>query len=63
MRKVLVIENGIFKGLGFFDLNHQINNTDVLLSLITPMSNNKDNQHIIQSYVRRNKKRLKISTF
>ena len=62
-KSVVVIENGIFKGLGFFDLNHQINNTDVLLSLITPMSNNKDNQHIIQSYVRRNKKRLKISTF
>ena len=62
-KSVVVIENGIFKGLGFFDLNHQIDNTDVLLSLITPMSNNKDNQHIIQSYVRRNKKRLKISTF
>ena len=62
-KSVVVIENGIFKGLGFFDLNHQINNTEVLLSLITPMSNNKDNQHIIQSYVRRNKKRLKITKF
>ncbi len=62
-KSVVVIENGIFKGLGFFDLNHQINNPNVLLSLITPMTNNKDNQHIIQSYVRRNKKRLKITTF
>lgn len=62
-KSVVVIENGVFKGLGFFDLNHQINNSDVLLSLITPMSNNKDNRHIIQSYVRRNKKRLKIMTF
>ncbi len=62
-KSVVVIENGTFKGLGFFDLNHQINNTEVLLSLITPMSNNRDNQHIIQSYVRRNKKRIKISTF
>ena len=62
-KSVIVIENGIFKGLGFFELNHQINNLDVLLSLITPMSNNKDNQHLIQSYVRRNKKRLKIVSF
>lgn len=62
-KSVVVIENGAFKGLGFFDLNHQINNLDVLMSLITPMSNNRDNQHIIQSYVRRNKKRLKIKTF
>lgn len=62
-KSVIVIENGEFKGLGFYELNHQINNPEVLLSLITPMSNNRDNQHIIQSYVRRNKKRLKINTF
>ncbi len=58
-KSVFLIENGVFKGMGFFDLNHQINNKKVLLSLITPMTNNKDNQHIIQSYMRRNK-RLKI---
>jgi len=58
-KSVFLIENGIFKGMGFFDLNHQISNKKVLLSLITPMTNNKDNQHIIQSYMRRNK-RLKI---
>ena len=62
-KSVIVIENGAFKGLGFFDLYHQINNHDVLLSLITPMPNNRDNQHIIQSYVRRYRKRLKIITF
>jgi DNA polymerase-3 subunit epsilon len=58
-KSVFLIENGVFKGMGFFDLNHQISNKQVLLSLITPMTNNKDNQHIIQSYMRRNK-RLKI---
>jgi DNA polymerase-3 subunit epsilon len=58
-KSVFLIENGIFRGMGFFDLNHQINNKEVLLSLITPMTNNRDNQHIIQSYMRRNK-RLKI---
>ncbi len=58
-KSVILIENGIFKGLGFFDLNHQINNKAILASLITPMQNNRDTQHIIQSYMRRNK-RLKV---
>lgn len=54
-RSVVHIENGIFKGIAFYNLNYQISNTSVLKSLITPMSNNKDAQHIIQSYLRRNK--------
>jgi len=58
-KSVILIEDGVFKGLGFFDLNHQINNREILESLITPMQNNRDTQHIIQSYMRRNK-RLKI---
>ncbi|WP_415224694.1 exonuclease domain-containing protein [Psychroserpens sp.] len=55
-KSVIYIENGTFKGLGFYDLNHQINNTKVLESIITPMENNRDTQHIIQSYLRRNKR-------
>tara|TARA_R100001369_G_scaffold91479_1_gene132897 strand:- start:9601 stop:10797 length:1197 start_codon:yes stop_codon:yes gene_type:complete len=58
-KSVILIEGGIFKGIGFFNLNHQINNRDILSNLITPMENNRDTQHIIQSYMRRNK-RLKI---
>ena len=37
----------------------QINNIEILKSIITPMQHNRDSQHIIQSYLRRNK-RLKI---
>jgi len=58
-RSAILIENGVFKGLGFFNLNYQINNIEVLKSLITPMQNNRDTQHIIQNYIRKNK-RLKI---
>jgi len=54
-RSVVHIENGIFKGIAFYNLNYQITNTEILKTLITPMSNNKDAQHIIQSYLRRNK--------
>jgi DNA polymerase-3 subunit epsilon len=55
-KSVIYIENGVFKGLGFYDLNHQITNIKVLESIITPMENNRDSQHIIQSYMRRNKR-------
>lgn len=60
-RSAILIENGIFKGIGFFNLNYQINTIDILKSIITPMQNNRDTQHIIQSYLRRNK-RLKVIT-
>lgn len=56
---VILIEDGKFKGIGYFNLNHQINTIDILHSIITPMSHNRDAQHIIQSYVRTHKK-LKI---
>lgn len=58
----ILIENGVFKGLGFFNLNYQISNIEVLESIITPMQNNRDTQHIIQSYLRKDK-RLKVITF
>ncbi len=58
-RSAILIENGEYKGFGFYNLNYQINNIDVLQSIITRMEHNKDTQHIIQSYLRRNKK-LKI---
>lgn len=61
-RSAILIENGVFKGLGFFNLNYQINNLEVLHSIITPMENNRDAQHIIQNYIRKNK-RLKIINF
>lgn len=52
---VILIENGIYRGYGFFNLNFQINNPEVLKSIINVMENNRDTQHIIQSYLRKNK--------
>ena len=60
-RSAILIKDGVFQGLGFFNLNYQINNIEVLESIITPMQNNRDTQHIIQSYLRRNKKVKQIS--
>ncbi len=58
-RCAILIEKGIFKGFTFYDLNFQVNNLQVLRSLVTPMQNNRDAQHIIKNYIRKNKK-LKI---
>ncbi len=54
-RSVILIENGQYKGFGYYNLNFQIDNSEVLRSIITPMQNNRDAQHIIQGYLRRNK--------
>ena len=52
-RCAILIEDGVYKGYGFYNLNHQINNLEILRTIITPMNNNRDTQHIIQSYLRR----------
>lgn len=61
-RSVILIKNGVFQGIGYVNLNYQINNIVVLETIITPMQNNRDTQHIIQSYMRQ-KKHLKIKKF
>ena len=58
-RSVVLIENGIFQGIGFYNLNFQLSTLEILRSIITPMEDNRDAQHIIQSYSR-NRKNLKI---
>lgn len=56
-RSVILIENGVYKGYGYFQLNHQITNIEILRDIITPMEDNRDTQHLIQSFLRR--KRVK----
>jgi DNA polymerase-3 subunit epsilon len=58
----VLIENGIYKGYAFYDLNHQITNVEILKNIIVPMQNNRDTRNIIQSYIRKSKT-LKIIKF
>ncbi len=58
-QSAILIEDGRFKGIGYFNLNFQINTPEILRTMITPMEHNRDAKHIIQSYIRKNK-RLKI---
>ena len=58
-RSFVLIENGIFKGIGFYDRNNDISDLDYLNTIIEPMSDNRDAKHIIQTYAR-SRKRLKV---
>ncbi|WP_026711396.1 exonuclease domain-containing protein [Flavobacterium filum] len=54
-RSAILIENGIYKGFCFFDLNYQITNVEVLQNIIIPMQNNRDTKNIINGYLRKHK--------
>lgn len=58
-KSALLVEEGKFKGIGYFNLNYQLNNIDIIKSIITPMESDRDAQHIIQNYLRKNS-RVKI---
>ena len=54
-RSAVLIENGIYKGYAFYDLNYQIRNIEILKNMLTPMENNRDTRTIIQSQIRRSR--------
>jgi DNA polymerase III subunit epsilon len=51
----VLIKKGKFKGIGYYNLNHQINNIHILESIITPMKGTVSAIHIIESYLRKKK--------
>ena len=61
-RSAVLIENGIYKGYAFYDLNYQITNPEILKNILVPMQNNRDAKNIIQSQIRKSKT-LKIIHF
>lgn len=54
-RSVILIENGIYKGYGFYNLNYQVNNMEILKSIINTSHSNQDAQHLIHTYLKKNK--------
>lgn len=58
-RSVIWFQNGIYKGFAFYNLNYQLNNPDVLKSIITPSQFNGESRQIIQNYLLK-KRVLKI---
>lgn len=60
-KSAVLVENGIYKGYCFYDLNYQINNIDILKNLIINMQHNRDIKTIIQGYIRKHK--VKVVSF
>lgn len=54
-RSAILIENGIYKGYCFYDLNYQVTNIEVLKNILIPMQSNRDTKQIILSYLRKHK--------
>lgn len=61
-KSAVVIENGIFKGFCFFDLNYQILNRQVLSKILIPLIYTKDVLNTIKHYLY-TKKEYKIISF
>lgn len=61
-RSAILIENGVFQGYAFFDLNYQVHKIEILRTIITPMKNTRDSKNIILSYLQK-KKVHKIISF
>jgi len=54
-RSAILVENGVFRGYAFYDLNYQINTIEILRNIIVPMQSNRDTRNSIQSYLRKGK--------
>ena len=54
-RSFVLVEKGIFIGIGYYNLNFQLNNIDILRSIVVGMEDNRDARHIVQSYLRTKK--------
>jgi DNA polymerase-3 subunit epsilon len=54
-RSAVLVENGVYKGYTFYDLNYQIHNIEILKNIIIPMQSNRDTRTIIQGHLRKNK--------
>ncbi|WP_413998466.1 exonuclease domain-containing protein [Flavobacterium sp. W1B] len=54
-RSAILVEDGVFKGYAFFDLNYQVHNVEILRNIIIPMENNREIRKTIQGYLRKNK--------
>lgn len=49
------VQNGIFKGVGYYDLNYQIINPHILESIITPMSADDEAHRLINAFLKKGK--------
>lgn len=53
-RSVIYMENGVYKGYGFYSLNHQITKSSILDKILIKPTNERYARHIIDSYLMKN---------
>ncbi|MGB5378604.1 exonuclease domain-containing protein [Muriicola sp.] len=58
-RSAILIRNGELKGMGFYDLNYQINNIHILETIMTPVEGNAEILQEVEAYLN-HKKVIKI---
>lgn len=51
-KSLILIIDGAIQGYGFFNLNYQLSQLDIIKNLITPLPNSLKNRHLIHSYLR-----------
>jgi DNA polymerase-3 subunit epsilon len=56
----IYIDNQCFKGYGFYELNHQINNKEKILNRMVAMEDNSDCRALILTHIKKNKFRKLI---
>lgn len=54
-RSLIWINNGKVKGYGFYDLNHQITNPEILKNIVSPVVDVQNATHIIQKHIQKHK--------
>jgi DNA polymerase-3 subunit epsilon len=58
----ILIEEGVYKGYAFYELNYQIHTPEILKNILVPMPNNRDTRSYIQGYLKKHRV-LKIINF
>ncbi len=61
-KSLVYIKQGEIVGVGFFELNLQITNLDILERILFPIEHLRDAKHITQHYLRQHPNRVKVVT-
>jgi len=59
-KSFVYIKEGDVTGVGFFELNLQITNLEILNRLLFPINHQRDARHIVQSFLRHKPKAVKV---
>ncbi len=54
-RSAILVENGIFKGIAYFELNYQVSKIDILKNIIVQMQHTRDAKHLILNHIAKQK--------